>query len=177
MLRIGLLSDTHGWVHPDLFEFFKDVDEVWHAGDIGGIETADKLALYKPLKAVYGNIDGGMVRMTFPEVLFFDVENVKVLITHIGGAPGRYDFKAKELIVKYRPDLFICGHSHIAKVMADSKNGLLYLNPGAAGFQGFHKYMTAIRFSIDGDKVKDMELYELGERGRANINKARSNNQ
>lgn len=171
MLKIGLLSDTHGWVHPNLFEFFKDVDEVWHAGDIGGIETADKLALFKPLKAVYGNIDGGMVRRTFPEVLFFEAEKVKVLMTHIGGAPGRYDFKAKELIGKERPDLFICGHSHIAKVMRDSKNGLLYVNPGAAGFQGFHKYMTAIRFIIDVAEIKDMELFELGERGRANIEK------
>lgn len=168
MLKIGLISDTHGWIHPDLYEFFKDVDEIWHAGDVGNIQTADKLALFKPLKAVYGNVDGGLMRKAFPEVLTFFAENVKVMIIHIGGAPGRYDFKAKELIAKNHPDLFVCGHSHIAKVMHDKKHGFLYMNPGAAGYQGFHQYMTAIRFIIDDKEIKDLELLELGERGRVN---------
>ena len=166
MSKIGLLSDTHGWIHPDLFEFFKDVDEIWHAGDIGTMEVADRLALFKPLKAVYGNIDGSNIRKSFSEVMEFRVEGIDVMMTHIGGSPGRYDFKVRELIKVRKPDIFVCGHSHIAKVARDPAFGFLYINPGAAGYHGFHKYMTAIRFMIDGTKINDLEIVELGERGK-----------
>ncbi len=169
MHRIGLLSDTHGWIHPDLFEFYADVDEIWHAGDIGSMEVADRLALFKPLRAVYGNIDGGTLRRTFQEILEFTVAGVDVFMTHIGGTPGRYDTKVRELIRAKKPDIFICGHSHIARVERDPKMGFLYVNPGAAGYNGFHKYMTAIRFSIDNAIIKDLEIVELGERGKAVI--------
>ena len=166
MNKIGLLSDTHGWLHPDLFEFFADVDEIWHAGDIGSMEVADRLALFKPLKAVYGNIDGGALRKTFHDVLEFRTSGMDVLMTHIGGSPGRYDFKVRELIRVKKPDIFVCGHSHIAKVVRDPRMGFLYINPGAAGYQGFHKYMTAIRFTINNSEVNDLEIVELGERGK-----------
>jgi uncharacterized protein len=166
-MKIGLISDTHGWIHPRLFEHFKDCDEIWHAGDIGNIETADKLAAFRPLRAVYGNIDGQPLRIVYEESLYFKAEDVNVLITHIGGTPGRYDHKVLPLLRESHPDLFICGHSHIAKVIFDKKEELLYVNPGAAGYTGFHKFMTAIRFSITGARIHDMELIELGERGKA----------
>jgi putative phosphoesterase len=168
-MRIGLLSDTHGWIHPSLFEYFKDCDEIWHAGDIGNLETADRLAAFKPLKAVYGNIDDARVRTVYREHLRFNAEEVSVWITHIGGVPGRYDLRVKPAIYENPPDLFICGHSHIARIMHDSKAGCLYVNPGAAGYSGFHKFMTAVRFSIAGKKIHDMELIELGLRGKAII--------
>jgi uncharacterized protein len=165
-MKIGLLSDTHGWIHPRLFDHFAECDEIWHAGDIGSIETADEIARFKPLKAVFGNIDNEMVRRVYPENLIFNAEGVRVWITHIGGSPDHYDKKVKPRIFEDPPDLFICGHSHIAKVMYDKKAGFLYLNPGAAGYIGFHKYMTAIRFRIDGKNIHSLELIELGERGR-----------
>jgi putative phosphoesterase len=166
-MRIGLLSDTHGWIHPSLPEYFKDCDEIWHAGDIGNLETADKLAEIKPLKAVYGNIDDAMVRTACKEHLRFMAEEVDVWITHIGGYPGHYDPRVKPEIYNNPPDIFICGHSHIARVMHDKKAGFLYVNPGAAGYTGFHKIMTAVRFCIDGKKIHSMELIELGLRGKA----------
>jgi putative phosphoesterase len=166
-MKIGLLSDTHGWIHPRLFDHFAECDEIWHAGDIGNIETADRLAAFKPLKAVYGNIDDALVRTTYPENLIFMAEETSVWLTHIGGAPGHYDRRVLSAININKPDLFICGHSHIAKVMYDKKAGFLFINPGAAGYNGFHKYMTAIRFQIDGKDIHDLELIELGERGRA----------
>jgi putative phosphoesterase len=165
-MKIGLLSDTHGWIHPRLFDHFADCDEVWHAGDIGNMETADKLAAFKPLKAVYGNIDNAAVRTAYRENLIFMVEETRVWITHIGGTPGHYDRKVLPAIYENPSDLFICGHSHIAKVMYDKKAGFLYMNPGAAGYNGFHKYMTAIRFQINGKRIHDLELIELGERGK-----------
>jgi putative phosphoesterase len=168
-LKIGLLSDTHGWIHPALFEYFEECDEIWHAGDIGNIETADRLAAFKPLRAVYGNIDGAQVRTVYEEHLRFISGEVKVWMTHIGGVPGNYDKQVKPGIYTDPPDLFICGHSHIAKIMNDKKYGFLYVNPGAAGYTGFHKYMTALRFQIDGTRIHDMELIELGERGKAII--------
>jgi len=168
-MKIGLISDTHGWVHPRLFEHFKSCDEIWHAGDIGNIETADILSAFKPLRAVYGNIDNAMVRRVYKENLIFNVDEVRVWLTHIGGTPGHYDKKVKTGIYENPPDIFICGHSHIAKVMYDKKAGMLYVNPGAAGYSGFHKYMTAIRFSINGKAIHDMELIELGERGKTSI--------
>ena len=165
-MKIGLLSDTHGWIHPRLFDHFAECDEVWHAGDIGNMETADKLAAFKPLKAVYGNIDNAAVRTAYRENLIFMVEETRVWITHIGGTPGHYDRKVLPAIYENPPDLFICGHSHIAKVMYDKKAGFLYMNPGAAGYNGFQKYMTAIRFQINGKRIHDLELIELGERGK-----------
>jgi len=168
-MKIGLLSDTHGWVHPRLFDHFAQCDEIWHAGDIGNIETADNLAAFKPLKAVYGNIDNELVRRSFRKNLIFKAEEVHVWMTHIGGTPNHYDHRVKPRIYEDPPDIFICGHSHIAKVMFDKKAGFLYVNPGAAGFHGFHKFMTAIRFQIDGKNIHDMELIELGERGKVVI--------
>jgi hypothetical protein len=168
-MKIGLLSDTHGWIHPRLFEHFADCDEIWHAGDIGNIETADKLAAFKPFRAVYGNIDDAMVRTVYKETLKFKAESVNVWITHIGGTPGHYNLSLKKALYLGPPNIFICGHSHIAKVMHDSRGGFLFVNPGAAGYHGFHKFMTAIRFQIDGSRIHDMELIELGERGKAVI--------
>jgi uncharacterized protein len=166
-MKIGLISDTHGWIHPRLYDHFAGCDEIWHAGDIGNIETADTLALFKPLRAVYGNIDDTLVRKVYTEHLIFNAEEVRVWMTHIGGSPGHYDYRVKYGIPENKPDLFICGHSHIAKVIFDKKYGFLYVNPGAAGYNGFHKYMTALMFHIDGKSIHDMELIELGERGRS----------
>lgn len=160
MKRIGLLSDTHGYIHPRVSDFFKDCDEIWHAGDIGNTDTADKLIRLKPLRAVYGNIDGGLLRVTFNEYEVFLCEKVKVLLIHIGGYPGRYDKKAKALIEKFRPKIFISGHSHILKVMPDQKYNLLHINPGAAGKSGIHKKTTMVRFIIDGEDIRDMEIFE-----------------
>lgn len=168
-MKIGLLSDTHGWIHPRLFDDFAGCDEIWHAGDIGNIETADKLAAFKPLKAVFGNIDDALVRKVYKEHLIFMAEEIKVWLTHIGGTPDHYDKRVRPGIYEDHPDIFICGHSHIAKVMYDKKAGLLYVNPGAAGYNGFHKFMTAIRFRIDGKNIHDMELIELGERGHITL--------
>lgn len=165
-MKIGLLSDTHGWIHPGLASFFSNCDEIWHAGDIGNLETADSLRSLKPFRAVYGNIDNAIVRREYPEMLRFTIDEVKVLITHIGGVPGNYDRRLKDLLLSDPPDLFICGHSHIAKIMYDKKSGFLYVNPGAAGYTGFHKIMTATRFRIEGNKISEMEIIELGERGK-----------
>jgi uncharacterized protein len=165
-LKIGLISDTHGWIHPRLFAHFEDVDEIWHAGDIGNLETADALAAFRPLRAVYGNIDDDRVRRVFSESLRFSAEEVKVWITHIGGTPGHYDRRVWPAIYDDHPDIFICGHSHIALVRNDPKGGFLYINPGAAGYQGFHKYMTIVTLYIDGSRIHDFKLIELGERGK-----------
>lgn len=165
-MKIGLISDTHGWIHPRLFELFKDVDEIWHAGDIGNLATADSLSSFKPLKAVYGNIDDSGVRSAFSQNLHFMAEEKKVWITHIGGYPGHYSQEVRNIIYGNPPDIFICGHSHIARVMFDKKAGLLYINPGAAGYSGFHHFMTAIRFQIDGSDIHDLDLIELGLRGK-----------
>jgi len=160
MKKIGLLSDTHGWLNPKVFDFFKDCDEIWHVGDIGGTDVADKLSSFKPLRAVYGNIDGQELRLMFPKIQIFTVEDVKVVMTHIGGYPNRYEPGIKELLIKEKPKIFISGHSHILKVMNDKSLNLLHLNPGAAGNTGFHKVITMLRFQIDGNNVLNMELYE-----------------
>ena len=160
MKKIGLLSDTHGWLNPAVFEFFKDCDEIWHVGDIGSTDVADSLSAFKPLRAVYGNIDDQKVRLMFPKINIFTIENVKVMMTHIGGYPGRYEPGIKELIIKEKPNIFISGHSHILKVMNDHNLHLLHINPGAAGNSGFHKVITMVRFQIDGSEIKNMELYE-----------------
>ena len=166
-MKIGLISDTHGWIHPRLFGHFEDVDEIWHAGDIGNLETADTLSAFRPLRAVYGNIDDAMVRRVYGENLRFMAEEVKVWITHIGGTPGHYNRRVRAAINEDQPQIFMCGHSHIALVRNDPKGGFLYINPGAAGYQGFHKYMTIATLHIDGSRIHDFKLIELGERGKA----------
>jgi uncharacterized protein len=168
-MKIGLLSDTHGWIHPKLFDFFSGVDEIWHAGDIGNAETADILAALRPLRAVYGNIDGSEIRSMFGKNLRFTVGGKVVYMTHIGGYPGHYDHVVRNYLLTAPPDIFICGHTHIARVMYDKKGGFLYINPGAAGYTGFHKIMTAVRFQIDGGNIHDLELIELGERGNVSL--------
>lgn len=168
-MKIALLSDTHGWIHPKLYELFQSCDEIWHAGDIGNIETAVSLSSLKPLRAVYGNMDGAAIRRSFKESLRFRIEEREIFMTHIGGTPGHYHPKILKEIHNNLPDIFICGHSHITKVMFDKKAGFLYINPGAAGRIGFHQFMTAIRFQIDGEDVHHMEVIELGERGKAKI--------
>lgn len=160
MKRIGLLSDTHNFVNDRLFSFFEHVDEIWHAGDFGSLETADALAAFKPLKGVYGNIDGQDVRTVYPMHQRFMCEDVDVWITHIGGYPGRYEQYVKPEIFRNPPNLFISGHSHILKVIYDKKYNFLHINPGAAGIVGFHKKCTAVRFVIDGNDIKDLEVWE-----------------
>jgi uncharacterized protein len=160
MPRIGLLSDTHGFINPRIPDFFGSCDEIWHAGDIGNIEAADKLAAFKPLKAVYGNIDGNDLRAVYPKNLIFDCGEVKVYMTHIGGYPGRYEKAARLLIESEKPGLFITGHSHILKVIYDKKYNLLHINPGAAGNSGFHNLITCIRFEIDGRDIRNLEVFE-----------------
>lgn len=161
MTSIGLLSDTHGDIHPRVFDFFADCDEIWHAGDIGPMQVTDKLAAFKPLKAVYGNIDDHQVRTQFPENLLFYCEDLKVYMTHIGGYPGRYSPAALAVIKKEKPGLFICGHSHILKVMPDRKHNLLHINPGAAGKYGFHHKITLVRFTVEGAKIDNLEINEI----------------
>jgi len=161
MKKIGLISDTHTFLHPRLFEFFKDCDEIWHAGDIGNLETIHKLVKFKTVRAVYGNIDGHEIRASYPEVQGFYCEQVKVLMIHIGGYPNRYDKRAKLLIEKEKPGLFISGHSHILKVMPDEKYNLLHINPGAAGKYGLHQKITFVRFVINGSEIQDLEISEM----------------
>ncbi len=161
MKKIGLFSDTHGYIDDKLFDFFKEVDEVWHAGDIGDISVIEKTEMLKPVRAVFGNIDGQDVRIRYPENNRFKVEDVDVWITHIGGYPGRYDKRIKSEILKETPGLFISGHSHILKVIYDDKLNLLHINPGAYGKSGFHKVRTAVRFEIDGKNIKNLEVLEV----------------
>ncbi|MCK9291788.1 MAG: metallophosphoesterase family protein [Bacteroidales bacterium] len=160
MKKIGLLSDTHGYVSARALSFLSDCDEIWHAGDIGDIATANQLSALKPFRAVYGNIDGGIVRTTYPLFQQFICEEVSVLMIHIGGYPGRYTREASELIKKFHPRLFISGHSHILKVVNDPKNNLLHINPGAAGKYGIHTVATLVRFVIDKARIYDLEILE-----------------
>jgi putative phosphoesterase len=164
MQRIALLSDTHNYLETKMLKYFDSCDQIWHGGDIGTIAITDQLAKIKPLIAVYGNIDGTDVRTVHPKNQIFLCEDVKVFITHIGGYPNRYSLDALEEIKREAPQLFICGHSHILKVMFDQKYKLLHINPGAAGVHGFHKVKTMVRFTIDGNKIKDLEVIELGPR-------------
>ena len=165
MTRIGLLSDTHGFLDEAVFDSFAGCEEVWHAGDIGAAAVADRLAAFRPLRAVYGNIDDAALRRRFPEDLRFTLEGVDVLITHIGGYPGRYNARIRRLLAADPPDLFICGHSHVLKVMPDRRHHLLHINPGACGHRGFHKMRTLVRFSLAGGKISDLQVIELGKRG------------
>ncbi len=164
MLKVGLLSDTHAWWDDKYQEYFESCDEIWHAGDIGSESVAARLAAIKPLRAVFGNIDGQGVRMLYPKVSVFTVEEVKVMLTHIGGYPGRYAPEIRKDLYDTRPNLFISGHSHILKVMYDKYLNCLHINPGAAGKSGFHQVRTLIRFTIDGKEIKDLEVIELGNR-------------
>jgi len=164
MKKIGLISDTHGYLDDSVFKYFDECDEIWHAGDFGTIEVADKLAAFKPLKGVYGNIDGKDIRLIYPEHLRFKCEEVDVWMTHIGGYPGRYNPKIKAEIYTNPPKIFICGHSHILKVIYDKKIGALHLNPGAAGKQGWHKMRSLLRFCISEEKIHTLEAIELGIR-------------
>lgn len=165
MKKIGLLSDTHSFLDPKVFDYFSEVDEIWHAGDIGSWEVIEQLEAFKPLKAVFGNIDGGKLRTAFPLDLRFDCEGMDVWMTHIGGYPGRYNKRVREKLAADAPDLFICGHSHILKVMPDKKHDLLHINPGACGNHGFHKVKTIIRFDVAESAIQGLEVVELGKRG------------
>lgn len=164
MKRIGLLSDTHGYLDPKIFTYFAEVDEIWHAGDIGSIEVIDQLKTFKPLRAVFGNIDDHVIRREVPEFNRFTIEHVNVLITHIGGKPGKYSTPASNELEKEAPNLFICGHSHILLVKMDPRYSMLWMNPGACGIKGFHSVKTLLRFSITADRIHDLEVIELGKR-------------
>lgn len=164
MKKIGLMSDTHSHLDEKVFTYFKDVDEIWHAGDVGDVKVIDELRKFKPLRGVYGNIDDHIVRTEFPEFNRFTCEKVNVLITHIGGRPGKYIPAAKAAIEEEKTDLFICGHSHILLVKMDTKHKMLCMNPGACGNKGFHKIKTLLRFSITEDKIHDLEAIEIGTR-------------
>ena len=161
MTRIGILSDTHGLLDKRVLEHFSEVDEIWHAGDIGSTEVLQQLREAKPTRAVYGNCDSGVVRWSLSEFYRFRVENVNVLMTHIGGYPGKYNPLAYRQIINDTPDIFVCGHSHILKVQYDERLKMLCLNPGAAGKYGIHTVQTLLRLTIDGSSVKDLEVIEL----------------
>ena len=161
MTKIGLISDTHGYIDDKLFDFFKEVDEIWHAGDVGSVSVLDKLIKFKLVRAVYGNIDGQDVRINYPEHNQFKVEDIKVWMTHIGGYPGRYDRRVKPAIFQNSPGLFISGHSHILKIMFDDKLNCLHINPGAYGKSGLHKVRTAVRFTLSRKEIKDLEILEI----------------
>jgi putative phosphoesterase len=159
---IGAISDTHGVFSKEFRDFLDPVEQIWHAGDFGGgLETAREIASFKPLTGVFGNCDGQDIRFEYPAVQLFNCEGLKVLMTHIGGYPGHYSSCAKELIESHHPDIFVCGHSHILKVMRDKKYNMLLVNPGACGIQGWQVVRTALRFHIDNGKIHDMEVFEL----------------
>ena len=166
MTRIGILSDTHGHWDDRYLKHFEKCDEIWHTGDIGTWEVAEKLAAFRPLRAVYGNIDGSDIRRTYPEMNRFTIEGVDVLMKHIGGYPGKYDASIRSRLFVRPPKLFVCGHSHILKVQYDKTLNMLYINPGAAGIYGFHKVRTLVRFAIDNGEFKDLEVIELAEENK-----------
>lgn len=164
MKKIGLLSDTHAHLPGKVFEHFVACDEVWHAGDFGNWEVAERLRQFKPLRGVFGNIDGHEIRAEFTEDLRFECEGVPIFMTHIGGYPGRYAPRVRETLRREPPrgGLFISGHSHILKVMPDAALGFLHINPGACGLEGWHKVKTLVRFSLDAGKISDLQIIELG---------------
>lgn len=165
MTRIGLISDTHGFLDEAVFKHFEQCNEIWHAGDFGP-DLTEKLEAFKPLKGVYGNIDDASIRHQFPEQLVFTCEGVKVMMRHIGGSPPKYNPETRKELALHQPQLFISGHSHILKVIFDEKISCLHMNPGAAGKQGWHKVRTLIRFVIDGTDMRECEVIELGGRSR-----------
>lgn len=164
MKRIGLLSDTHSHLPEKVFEHFSECDEIWHAGDFGNPEVAERLRQFKPLRGVFGNIDGHEIRTEFPEDLRFECDGVPIFMTHIGGYPGRYNPRVREILRRAPPrgGLFISGHSHILKVMPDAVLGFLHINPGACGLEGWHKVKTLVRFTLDAGKISDLQIIELG---------------
>lgn len=164
MQRIALLSDTHNYLDPKIFKYFETCHQIWHAGDIGTISITNELSKIKPVIAVYGNIDGQDVRKVYPKNQRFICEGVEVFMTHIGGYPHHYSSEAFSEIKQNPPKLFICGHSHILKVMFDEKYKLLHINPGAAGMHGFHKVKTIVRFTLEAGQIKDLEIIELGQK-------------
>ncbi len=161
MKQIVLLSDTHHTLDERFFPHFENADEIWHAGDIGSLEITDTLKKYATIRVVYGNIDDKIIRTEFKVILYFKCEKVNVIMTHIGGYPGRYDKKILPIIEQANPDLFICGHSHILKVMYDKKNQLLHMNPGAIGDYGIHKVKTILCFTIEGKEIKNLRVVEF----------------
>lgn len=168
-MKIGILSDTHGWLDERILHFFKDCDEIWHAGDVGSIDVIDKLKAFKPTIGVYGNIDSHEIQTVFPEFQMIKREGVNIMITHIAGTPKRYNKAVSDKLKEVIPNMLVCGHSHILKVMADKQNyNMLYVNPGAAGKHGFHKMRTIIRLELNKGKIKNMEVVELGRRSQLN---------
>lgn len=165
MKRIGLLSDTHGYLDGSIFSYFENCDEVWHAGDIGNSEVADKLEAFRPFRAVYGNIDDKTIQTRYPLNQEFVVEGLAVWITHIAGYPEKYVARVKNQLLSHPVGLFICGHSHILKIMRDAQLGHIHINPGACGHEGFHKVRTIVRFAVLEGKLFDLEVIELGKRG------------
>jgi putative phosphoesterase len=165
-MKIGLLSDTHSYLDPKVFEYFKECDEIWHGGDIGDAAVINDLEKFKPVRAVFGNIDDKEMQVRFPEDLWFNFEGLTIWMTHIGGAPPNYNPRIKKILKDRVPDIFICGHSHILRIKKDPNyNNMLYLNPGAAGNHGFHLIKTLVRFEVIGKEIKNMEVIELGKRG------------
>jgi uncharacterized protein len=164
-MKIGLLSDTHSYLDPKVFEYFNECDEVWHAGDIGDAAVVNELEKFKPLRAVFGNIDDQSMQARYQEDFWFTCERLTIWMTHIGGAPPNYNPRIKKILKEKVPDLFICGHSHILRVKKDPANNILYINPGAAGNHGFHSIKTIIRFEINTKIISKLEVIELGKRG------------
>jgi putative phosphoesterase len=160
MTSIGLISDTHGYLSEQVFAFFKDCDELWHAGDIGNLDLLEKLKAFKPTKAVYGNIDGQDIRSMCPEHLAWYCEDVKILMTHIGGKPPKYNPNSQKLLALHQPQLFVTGHSHILNIQYDHIKNCLFMNPGAAGKQGWHRVATLVRFKINGKEIQQCEIKE-----------------
>jgi uncharacterized protein len=165
-MKIGLISDTHNYLDQKVFDHFEACNEIWHAGDIGEMKLMEQLEEFKPVRGVYGNIDTRDVQLKYPEDLFFTCEGLSIWMTHIGGAPPNYNPRIKKVLKNNTPDIFICGHSHILRIMKDPVyNNMLYINPGAAGNHGFHKMKTLVRFELDNKQIKNMEVIELGKRG------------
>ena len=163
-MKIGLISDTHSYLDPAVFDFFAECDEIWHAGDFGNTAVSDRLSEYKKLRGVYGNIDDSQIRKIHPEINTFECEGLNILMIHIAGAVSKYNPLVNEYIQKYKPGILVCGHSHILKVAKDNTNNLLYINPGAAGKTGFHKVRTILRYEIEAKKLKNIEAIELGKK-------------
>lgn len=160
MTNVGILSDTHGFWDESLYDFFSSCHEIWHAGDIGSLDLADKISAFKPLRAVHGNIDDYKVRREYPQSLYFSVEEVSVYMTHIGGYLGKYEQSVRDFLKFTKVSVLVCGHSHILRVKYDKQNELLYVNPGAAGDSGFHHVKTALRLKIDKGNISDLEVWE-----------------
>lgn len=166
MIRVGLLSDTHGFIDDTIIQHFSQCEEVWHAGDIGSMTVADELEKIGPLRAVYGNIDDRAMQIRFPEDQRFPCEDLNIWITHIGGTPPRYNPRVKKMLRENPPDVFICGHSHMLKIGRDpALQNMVFINPGAAGHHGFHHIRTMVRFTVEGKAINNLEVIELGKRG------------